>query len=138
MNLDRTCIKCKQPFQIIPKPYLKPTNICYQCKREYQRKYENKKSKVLTDGKKELYPIADYEKRARFKRIQKELSEIRDRKEWQAYLKDKLDNLDPAILKWIYDRRDHESLADERDKRNFKRDEYEDTRTSHNNQSWFD
>ena len=138
MNLDRTCIKCEQPFTIIPKPYLKPTNICYECKKLYQKKYENKHSKVALDGKKDPYPIEDNARRRRFQIMQKELSQIKDRKEWIAYMKDKLDNLDPAILKWIYDRRDQDSLGDERNKRNFKRDEYEDTRTSHKNQSWFD
>jgi hypothetical protein len=64
---------------------------------------------------------------------------MRDRSEWQQFFKDQLDNLDPKILVWIYDRRNQESLAEERVARNFKKDEYVDTRTTHNNtKSWFD
>ena len=53
-------------------------------------------------------------------------------------MKDKLDNLDPLIIKWIFDRRDSESNNLERDIKANKQ-EYEDTRTTHNNdKSWFD
>ena len=136
MILDRTCIKCATQFQL--RPTDKSSNICVPCKREYQKKYENKTSKVKLEGKKEPYPMNDDEKKRKFKIIQRELSQINDRKEWIEYMKDKLDNLDPKILTWIYDRRDQESLFDERDRRNFKKDEYEDTRSTKQNQSWFD
>ena len=137
MKLDRTCIKCEQPFTIIPKPYLKPTNVCYECKKLYQRTYANKKSKVIVDGYKEKYPIPDNARRYKFNKIQKELAAIRVRSEWQAYLKDKLDNLDPAIIKWIWDRRDQNTLSEDRDRKNNKED-YEDTRRANENKSWFD
>lgn len=137
MNLNRTCIKCGTPFILELKPYAKTTNICLPCRREYQKKYSNKKSKVALEGKKENYPIPDNERRAKFVKIQKELAGIKVRSEWQAYLKDKLDNLDPKIIKWIFDRRDKESNDEERSRKNKKTD-YEDTRNSHENQSWFD
>lgn len=135
MKLDRTCIKCNEDFVL--KPTDKSANICYACKREYQRIYASKSSKVAIEGKKDNYPIPDGERRAKFVKIQKELSLLRKRSEWQAYLKDKLDNLDPKILKWIMDRRDAESNSEDREKKN-KRTDYEDTRTSHQNESWFD
>ena len=135
MILDRKCIKCQTEFQL--KPTDKSSNICIPCKREYQKKYENKTSKVVLEGKKENYPMNDDHKKRKFKIIQRELAAINDRKEWQEYMKDKLDNLDPKILTWIYDRRDQESLFDERDRR-ILINEYEDTRNITQNQSWFD
>jgi hypothetical protein len=135
MILDRKCIKCQTEFQL--KPTDKSSNICIPCKREYQKRYENKKSKVILEGKKENYPMNDDHKKRKFKIIQRELAAISDRKEWQEYMKDKLDNLDPKILTWIYDRRDQESLFDERDRR-IRINEYEDTRNIKQNQSWFD
>jgi hypothetical protein len=135
MILDRKCIKCATEFKL--RPTDKASNICIPCKREYQKKYENKYSKVQLEGKKELYPMSDDHKKRKFKIIQRELAAIDDRKQWQEYLKDKLDNLDPKILKWVYDRRDQESLMDERDRR-ITISEYEDTRTTSQNKSWFD
>ena len=115
MILDRTCIKCSTEFKL--KPTDKSSNICIPCKREYQKKYENKTSKVKIYGKKDPYPMNDDQKKRKFKIIQRELSQITDRDEWIAYMKDKLDNLDPKILIWIYDRRDQESLFDDRERR---------------------
>jgi hypothetical protein len=135
MILDRKCIKCSTEFKL--KPTDKASNICIPCKREYQKKYENKHSKVSKEGKKENYPMNDDHKKRKFKIIQRELAAIDDRKQWQEYLKDKLDNLDPKILKWVYDRRDQESLMDDRD-RKITISEYEDTRTTSQNKSWFD
>jgi hypothetical protein len=135
MILDRKCIKCSTEFKL--KETDKSSNICIPCKREYQKRYENKTSKVKLEGKKENYPMNDDHKKRKFKIIQRELAAISDRKEWQEYMKDKLDNLDPKILTWIYDRRDQESLFDERDRR-IRINEYEDTRNIKQNQSWFD
>jgi hypothetical protein len=135
MKLDRKCIKCDAEFQL--KPTEKASNICLPCKRLYQKKYANKKSKVIVDGKKEKYPIPDNARRAKFVKIQKELAAIKVRSEWQAYLKDKLDNLDPLILKWIWDRRDHDTLDKDRNSK-YRKDEYEDTRKANENKSWFD
>jgi hypothetical protein len=135
MILDRTCIKCASEFKL--KPTDKSSNICIPCRREYQKKYENKTSKVQLEGKKENYPMSEDDKKRKFKIIQRELSKINDRKEWIEYMKDKLDTLDPLVLKWIYDRRDQESLFDDRDRR-IRTNEYEDTRDIKQNQSWFD
>jgi len=135
MKLDRKCIKCDAEFKL--KPTEKSSNICVPCKRLYQKKYANKKSKVALEGKKESYPIPDNERRKRFDSIQRELLKIKDRKEWIAYMVDKLENLDPLILKWIWDRRDHDTLDKDRDSK-YKKDDYEDTRRANENKSWFD
>ena len=136
MKLDRKCIKCSVEFQL--RPNSKASNICYPCKNEYQKKYASKKSKVVLEGYKETYPIPDNARRAKFAKIQKELAKIKDRAEWVRYMIDKLDNLDPLILKWIWDRRDHNTLDEERERKN-KKESYDDTRTTHNNnKSWFD
>ena len=135
MILDRTCIKCASEFKL--KETDKASNICIVCRREYQKKYENKTSKVVLEGKKENYPMNEDQKKRKFKIIQRELAAITDRAEWIEYMKDKLDNLDPKILIWIYDRRDQESLFDERNRRTTI-SEYEDTRSTKQNQSWFD
>lgn len=135
MKLDRICIKCNVEFQL--RPNSKSSNICYPCKNEYQKKYASKTSKVILDGYKEKYPIPDNNRRAKFAKIQKELSKIKDRQEWIVYLKDKLDNIDPLILKWIWDRRDHNALDEERDSRH-KKESYDDTRKANENKSWFD
>ena len=136
MILDRTCIKCSTEFKL--KETDKSSNICVPCKRLYQKKYENKTSKVKIYGKKDPYPMNDDHKKRKFKIIQRELSQITDRDEWIAYMKDKLDNLDPKILIWIYDRRDQESLFDDRERR-VRISEYEDTRSiKQNDKSWFD
>ena len=135
MILDRTCIKCATQFQL--KPTDKSCNICIVCRRLYQKRYENKKSKVQIEGKKENYPMNEDQKKRKFKIIQRELAAIDDRAEWIEYMKDKLDNLDPLILKWIYDRRDQESLSDDRERR-VRINQYEDTRNTKQNQSWFD
>jgi hypothetical protein len=136
MILDRTCIKCGTDFQL--KPTNKSSNICLICKREYQKQYENRTSKVKVDGKKENYPMNEEHKKRKFKQIQRELCQIEDRAEWIAYMKNKLDTLDPLILIWIYDRRDQESLSEERERRTYIKDEYQDTRSTHKSKSWFD
>jgi hypothetical protein len=135
MILDRTCIKCSTEFKL--KETDKSSNICIPCRREYQKKYENKTSKVQLEGKKENYPMSEDQKKRKFKIIQRELAAITNREEWIEYMRNKLDTLDPKILIWIYDRRDQESLFDDRDRR-IRLNEYEDTRDIKQNQSWFD
>jgi hypothetical protein len=137
MKLDRTCYKCGTDFEL--KPTDKASNICYPCKREYQKNIENKKSKVFLDGYKEPYPIPDNQRRKRFNKLVEELEAIDNREEWIELLKYRLDNIEPAILKWIYDRRSQSALQEELDRKVKKEDTYEDTRTTHNNtKSWFD
>jgi len=139
MNLDRTCYKCGTEFKL--NEGQKATNICVPCRREYQKNYESKNSKVQMDGYKDNYPYDVNEKDRRFRQIQNQLKRMNNRSEWQQFFKDqlyKLETDDIAILKWIYDRRSQEAMAEDRIARNFARDEYEDTRETYKNKSWFD
>jgi hypothetical protein len=141
MKLDRKCIKCDTEFQL--KPNQKPTNICPECRREYARNHENKKSKVALEGYKDKYPYDEKAKTYRFRDIRKHLEKVKDRKEWQQFFKDqlyKLETDDIAVLKWIYDRRGHNETQEMIENPHKKENKsYEDTRTTHNNtKSWFD
>ena len=141
MKIDRTCYKCGTDFQL--KPTQKASNICVPCKNAYQKKYANKKSKVILDGYKEKYPYREYDKIHRFKEIRNKLDKMKQREEWQAFFKEqlyKLETDDIAVLKWIYDRRGHGEVQETIENPHKKEhNSYEDTRTTHNNtKSWFD
>lgn len=138
MKLDRKCIKCDSEFQL--KPTDKASNICVPCRNAYQKKYANKKSKVQLEGYKEKYPYRERDKINRFKQVRNQLDKMKNREEWQAFFKDqlyKLETDDIAVLKWIYDRRGHNETQEmiEQPRRDVT---YEDTRTTHQNKSWFD
>ncbi len=138
MNLDRKCLKCQTDFVL--KPNAKASNICTPCKTAYQREYARKRVAETPDGYKEKYPYKETEKIARFRILRNKLHKMNDRKDWIEFFKQKLDDLEknePDILVWIYDRRDQES-KDGVDRIPRKKEEYEDTRTTHQNKSWFD
>jgi hypothetical protein len=141
MKLDRTCYKCGTDFVL--KPTQKASNICVPCKNAYQKKYANKKSKVILDGYKEKYPYRENEKIQRFVKIRKQLDKMQKREEWKQFFKDqlyKLETDDIAVLKWIYDRRSHDTVQETIENPHQKEEKsYEDTRSTHNNtKSWFD
>jgi PHP family Zn ribbon phosphoesterase len=141
MKLDRTCYKCGTDFVL--KPTQKSSNICPQCKREYQKGIENKKSKVALEGYKEPYPYDEKAKMHRFSKIRKHLDKVEKREDWQQFFKEqlyKLETDDIAVLKWIYDRRGHNETQEMIENPHKKdKESYEDTRTTHNNnKSWFD
>jgi len=139
MKLDRKCIKCDTEFQL--RPTDKASNICVPCKNAYQKKYANRKSKVKLDGYKDTYPYKEYDKIHRFKGIRNKLDKMKQREEWQAFFKEqlyKLETDDILVLKWIYDRRSHDTVQEtiEQPRRDTS---YEDTRsTKTNDKSWFD
>ena len=138
MNLDRKCIKCDTEFQL--KPTDKSSNICIPCKNAYQKTYANKKSRVSVDGYKDTYPYREREKINRFKEIRNKLDKMQKREEWQAFFKEqlyKLETDDILVLKWIYDRRSHDTVQEtiEQPRRD---NSYEDTRKADENKSWFD
>ena len=139
MKLDRKCIKCDTEFQL--RPTDKASNICTPCKNAYQKKYANKKSKVSMEGYKDTYPYGERDKINRFKEIRNKLDKMKQREEWQAFFKEqlyKLETDDILVLKWIYDRRSHDSVQ-ETIEQPYKKESYNDTRTTHNNtKSWFD
>lgn len=137
MERNRKCIKCSTEFQL--KVNAKSSNICTPCKTAYQREYARKRVAETPEGYKEKYPYKEYEKIARFRKLRNKLHKMNSRKEWQEFFKQKLDDLEQnetAILVWIYDRRDHETLDMDRIPRD--REEYKDTRTTHQNKSWFE
>ena len=138
MKLDRTCYKCGTEFVL--RVTDKASNICTPCKRAYQKKYANKKSKVILDGYKDKYPYNERDKINRFKEIRNKLDKMKQREEWQAFFKEqlyKLETDDIAVLKWIYDRRGHgevqQAIEEPRRDRT-----YVDTRSTSQNTSWFD
>ena len=138
MKLDRKCYKCDTEFQL--RPTDKASNICVPCKNAYQKKYANKKSKVILDGYKEKYPYDEKQKTKRFLKVRNDLNKMKKREEWQEYFKHqlyKLETDDIAVLKWIYDRRGHNEVQEtiEQPRRDVS---YDDTRSTHNNKSWFD
>jgi PHP family Zn ribbon phosphoesterase len=138
MNLDRKCIKCQTEFQL--KPKAKASNICTACKTDYQRAYARKRVAESPDGYKEKYPYKEHLKIARFRNLRNALHKMDNREEWQEFFKQKLDDLetiDKEVLIWIYDRRDHKTLDENRMSR--VKEDYEDTRSiKENDKSWFD
>ena len=140
MNLDRKCYKCGTEFKL--RETEKASNICTPCKTAYQRAYARRKVEETPeeDRYKDLYPYDANEKLIRFRKLKKELESINNRDEWRALLKKRLDNLEenePDLLVWIFDRRDQET-KDGIDRIPRYRETYEDTRTTHQNKSWFD
>ena len=137
MNRNRKCIKCGTEFEL--KLKAKASNICTPCKTEYQRAYARKRVAESPDGYKEKYPYKEHLKIARFRNLRNALHKMDDRKEWQEFFKQKLydlETIDKEVLIWIYDRRDLGTLDENRMPR--VTENYEDTRTSQQNKSWFD
>jgi hypothetical protein len=140
MKIDRTCYKCGTDFQL--KPTQKASNICVPCKNAYQKKYANKKSKVILDGYKEKYPYREYDKIQRFKLIRNKLDKMKQREEWQSFFKEQLYKFETdyiAVIKWIYDRRGHGEVQETIENPHKKEEKsYDDTRSTQSNKSWFD
>jgi hypothetical protein len=137
MNLDRKCIKCGTEFEL--KPNAKSSNICTPCKTTYQRAYARKRVAESPEGYKEKYPYKEHLKIARFRKLRNQLHKMNNREEWKQFFKQKLDDLetiDKEVLIWIYDRRDHGTLDENRISRI--KEDYEDTRSTKQNKSWFD
>jgi uncharacterized protein YihD (DUF1040 family) len=138
IELNRKCLKCSEEFEL--KPKAKASNICGKCKASYQREYARRKVAESPDGYKEKYPYKENEKIARFRNLRTKLHKMSNREDWQAFFKQKLDDLetiDKEVLIWIYDRRDHGTMDENRIPR--VREDYEDTRsTKQNDKSWFD
>jgi hypothetical protein len=137
MDRNRKCIKCNSDFVL--KPKAKASNICYDCKKHYQRAYARQKVAETPDNYKEKYPYKESEKIARFRILRNKLHKMNNRTEWQEFFKQKLDDLetiDKEVLIWIYDRRDHETMDKDRIPRY--REDYEDTRQTYKDKSWFD
>ena len=103
---DRVCKECGASFHT-PKPRWR----CNVCVNQAQKIVErNKRSKY---EKKEPYPYCgpNHNYHQRFYPLRAKLHKMKVRVEWQAYFKEKLDELmqDKILMKWINDRRDKET-----------------------------
>ena len=104
---QRVCKECGASFHT-PKPRWR----CNVCVNQAQKIVErNKRSKY---EKKEPYPYCgpNHNYHQRFYPLRAKLHKMKVRVEWQAYFKEKLDELmqDKILMKWINDRRDVETL----------------------------
>jgi PHP family Zn ribbon phosphoesterase len=140
IELNRKCIKCSEEFELKAKE--KSSNICGKCKASYQRAYARRKVAELPEDEryKDKYPYDETKKLRRFTEIRQTLDKMKQREEWKAFFKKRLDYLEenePDILVWIYDRRDHGTMDENRISR--VKENYEDTRSiKENEKSWFD
>ena len=104
----------------------KPRWRCNACINAKQKVIEtNKRSKY---EKKEPYPYQgpNHDYHARFYPLRAKLHKIKVREEWQAYFKERLDEIlnDAVLMKWINDRRDKETAEAKqaKSKRNIQKD----------------
>jgi len=136
---NRKCIKCSKDFVL--KENEKSSNICYKCRRDYQKAYARKIVEELPEDEryKAPYPYSDNERLKRFSDRRKLLHNMEDRNQWREFYKERLDYMEEnekEILVWIYDRRDQESKS--KDALPKVKAEYENERKLNENKSWFD
>lgn len=123
----RQCRECNTEFYT-----QKPIWVCRLCTNEQQRKIQEKKRKV--QGIKDTYPFSSVknEAGARFSKIRQDL-----RVAWnngrvainKHYAKQLKEAEELGILKWIYDRRDNETIKGNSQKsRNQTKIDWPDTR----------
>lgn len=103
---QRVCKGCGASFHT-PKPRWR----CNVCLNAAQKIIEtNKRSKY---ERKEPYPYQgpNHDYHTRFYPLRVKLHKLKVREEWQAYFKEKLDEIlnDAVLMKWINDRRDKET-----------------------------
>ena len=117
----RRCKLCDNEFHAI-----KPTWRCSACVNAKQKIVEkNKRSKY---ERKEPYPYQGpkHDYHHRFYPLRAKLHKIKVRSEWQAYFKERLDEIfaDAVLMKWINDRRDKETAETKqtKSKDNIKKD----------------
>ena len=102
----RECKECGTSFHT-PKPRWR----CNACLNAKQKIIEtNKRAKY---ERKEPYPYQgpNHDYHSRFYPLRAKLHKIKVREEWQAYFKERLDEIfnDAVLMKWINDRRDKET-----------------------------
>jgi len=103
---QRICKECGSTFHTI-----KPRYSCNKCLNIKQKVIEQKKRALYE--KKQPYPYQGpkHDYHCRFYPLRAKLHKIKVRSEWQAYFKEKLDEIlnDAVLMKWINDRRDKET-----------------------------
>jgi hypothetical protein len=118
---DRVCKECGDAFHA-----KKPIWRCNPCVNKAQKLIEGKKREKYQ--RKEPYPYQgpNHNYHSRFYPLRAKLHSIKVRSEWQAYFKEKLDEIlnDAVLMKWINDRRDKETAETKqsKSKRNIQRD----------------
>jgi hypothetical protein len=103
---QRVCKECNASFHT-----MKPRHRCNVCVNEAQKIVERKKRSQYE--KKVPYPYQgpNHDYHSRFYPLRSKLHKMKVRVEWQAYFKEKLDEImnDKILMKWINDRRDKET-----------------------------
>jgi len=122
----RKCKVCDKDFHA-----KKPIWRCNPCVNEAQKLLEGKKRSKCE--RKEPYPYQgpNHDYHSRFYPLRAKLHKMKVRDEWQAYFKEKLDEImnDAVLMKWINDRRDKETAEAKQSKsRNVIKKEFPDTR----------
>ena len=105
---DRKCKECGDEFFAS-----KPVWLCRNCHNKKAAAVQRNRKEMGMGGwvAKEPYPMSEAEKKKKFDRLKSKLNKIYDRKEWQKFLSDKLDEImsDIKLMNWVMDRRDGES-----------------------------
>ena len=105
---ERLCKHCGITFHT-----MKPRYCCNACLNTKQKVIEQKKRAQYE--KKAPYPHQgkNHNYNQRFRPLRMKLHKMRERSEWQAYFKIKLDEIfnDALLMKWINDRRDKETIS---------------------------
>ena len=118
---QRVCKECGASFHT-PKPRWS----CNACVNAKQKIIETRKRSKYE--RKEPYPYQgpNHDYHHRFYPLRKKLHKIKVREEWQAYFKERLDEIlnDAVLMKWINDRRDKETAEAKqaKSKRNITKD----------------
>jgi len=103
----RVCKGCGASFHT-----KKPRWKCNECLNAAQKVIET--AKRAKYERKEPYPYQGpkHDYHSRFYPLRAKLHKMRVREEWQAYFKEKLNEIfnDAVLMKWINDRRDKETL----------------------------
>ena len=104
----RVCRVCDVEFAA-----KRPTFICNKCQCKKISEYRKQK---FIDGRlvlKAPYPYqgVNHNYKARFDKLQSKLNKMKERHEWQAYFKERLNEVlnDELLMTWINDRRDAET-----------------------------
>jgi hypothetical protein len=109
----RKCKTCDTEFHA-----KKPIWRCNPCVNQAQKVIEGKKRSKYE--RKEPYPYQgpNHNYHSRFYPLRAKLHKMKVRDEWQAYFKEKLDEIlnDAVLMKWINDRRDKETAETKQSK----------------------
>jgi len=117
----RVCKGCGASFHTI-----KPRWRCNECLNAAQKVIETRKRAKYE--KKAPYPYQGpkHDYNCRFYPLRSKLHKMKERVEWQAYFKEKLNEIfnDAVLMKWINDRRDKETAEGKqaKSKKNIQKD----------------